>query len=241
MPNVPNTASKLDHLVILAASLDEGVAWCEATLGIIPGPGGAHALMGTHNRLVKVASPAFPRAYVEIIAIDPAATPSRGRGLRRWFDMDDPALREKVTQNGPQLVHWVASVPDASNASAAWRMLGLDRGPVLTASRLTQDGLLQWQITVRDDGQRLLDGTLPTLIQWGEIHPADNMPDSGVSLQAFQLQHPQGALLQAALQGVGLSRFEVHTGPAQLVAVLQTPKGRVTLCSSPCAQRPDHQ
>ena len=30
----------LDHLVVMAASLDEGVAWCEATLGVTPGPGG---------------------------------------------------------------------------------------------------------------------------------------------------------------------------------------------------------
>lgn len=227
-----NSTSKLDHLVILASTLDEGVAWCEATLGILPGPGGAHALMGTHNRLFHVASAAFPRAYVEIIAIDPAATPTRGRGLRRWFDMDDPALREGIAMDGPQLVHWVASVPDVSSASAAWRMLGLDRGPVLTASRQTPSGLLQWQITVRDDGQRLLDGTLPTLIQWGDVHPADTMTDSGVSLLSFQLQHPQGGLLEAALQGIGLQRFEVCTGPAQLVAVLQTPRGRVTLSSS---------
>jgi len=225
-------ASKLDHLVIYATRLDEGVAWCEATLGITPGPGGAHSLMGTHNRLIKVESAAFPRAYVEIIAIDPSATPTRGPGTKRWFDMDEPALREKISLHGPQLVHWVASVPDVSSASAAWRMLGIDRGPALTASRQTPGGLLQWQITVREDGQRLLDGTLPTLIQWGEVHPADTMPDSGVTLLTFQLQHPQGELLQAALQGIGLPRPEVHTGPAQLVAVLQTPKGRVTVCSS---------
>ncbi len=225
-------AAKLDHLVIYATRLDEGVAWCEAMLGITPGAGGAHPLMGTHNRLFKIASAAFPRAYAEIIAVDGTATPTRGPGTKRWFDMDDAALREKIALDGPQLVHWVASVPDVSSASSAWRMLGIDRGPALTASRQTSGGLLQWQITVREDGQRLMDGTLPTLIQWGEVHPADTMPDSGVSLLAFQLQHPQAALLQAALQGIGLPRPEVHTGPAQLVAVLQTPKGRVTVCSS---------
>ena len=34
----------VDHLVIAAATLDEGVAWCEATLGVTPGPGGRHAI-----------------------------------------------------------------------------------------------------------------------------------------------------------------------------------------------------
>jgi uncharacterized membrane protein YphA (DoxX/SURF4 family) len=41
----------LDHLVIMASTLAQGVAWCEATLGVTPGPGGEHPLMGTHNRL----------------------------------------------------------------------------------------------------------------------------------------------------------------------------------------------
>jgi hypothetical protein len=33
-------AGQLDHLVVAARTLDEGVAWCEATLGVTPGPGG---------------------------------------------------------------------------------------------------------------------------------------------------------------------------------------------------------
>ena len=102
----------LDHLVVAAATLAEGVAWCEATLGLTPGPGGAHALFGTHNRLMRLHSAEQPRAYLEIIAIDPAATATRLAPLRRWFDLDDPALRERLQREGPQLVHWVASVPD---------------------------------------------------------------------------------------------------------------------------------
>jgi hypothetical protein len=31
---------------------------------------------------------------------------------------------------------------------------------------------------VRPDGQRLVRGALPTLIQWGATHPADHLPDS---------------------------------------------------------------
>ena len=31
---------QLDHLVVGAASLAQGVAWCENTLGVTPGPGG---------------------------------------------------------------------------------------------------------------------------------------------------------------------------------------------------------
>ena len=69
MTTAPPLASRIDHLVVATASLAEGVQWCEKTLGITPGPGGEHPLMGTHNRLISVASPAFPLAYLEIIAI----------------------------------------------------------------------------------------------------------------------------------------------------------------------------
>ena len=65
--------ANLDHLVVMANTLDEGVAWCEATLGVTPGPGGEHPLMGTHNRLLRIDSDAFSRAYLELIAINSKA------------------------------------------------------------------------------------------------------------------------------------------------------------------------
>lgn len=220
-------SAALDHLVVVAATLDEGVAWCERTLGITPGPGGQHALMGTHNRLFSIANADFPLAYFEIIAIDPAA-PAPGR--RRWFDMDDAGLQERVHREGPQLVHWVARVDDASAAVAALRARDIDCGEVLAASRSTPQGLLQWQITVRPDGQRLFDGLLPTLIQWGDVHPATGMPASAVTLVSVALQHPQAGTLEPDLQAIGL-QVTVQTGPAKLCVRLQTPRGLFNICS----------
>ena len=227
-------APALDHLVVVASSLDEGVAWCEATLGITPGPGGEHPLMGTHNRLFSIASDAFPGAYFEIIAIHSVALQQALTGTSRWFDMDSPVLQAQVAAYGPQLVHWVARVPDAAVACSQLATLGLDRGPVRAASRETPHGTLQWQISVRDDGQRLLDGCLPTVIQWGEVHPTDRMPASGVQLQTFSLQHPQAALLGSAIAALGL-QTPVAQGPAALQVDLETPKGRVQLRSLPHA------
>jgi len=222
-------APTLDHLVVLAASLEDGVAWCEATLGVTPGPGGEHPLMGTHNRLLKIATPAFPTAYLEIIAINSVATPSIPTRARRWFDMDDPALRARVAQQGPTLVHAVVSVPDIHAAVAALGAQGLDRGEVLQASRPTDRGLLQWQITVRADGQRLFDGCLPTLIQWGSTHPTDHMPASGVTLHSLRVQHPQADTLRAAYLGFGWAAQAVDTGAPRLSAILQTPKGLIEI------------
>jgi hypothetical protein len=224
--------AQLDHLVVAARSLQEGVAWCEATLGITPSAGGEHPLFGTHNRLFRIATVNFPRAYFEIIAINSeasravntTATPQN----KRWFDLDSEELQSAI-KSSPRLVHFVASTSDVNKACAALRALGIDRGPALQASRMTPAGLLQWQITVRADGQRLFHGGLPTLIEWGDVHPANTMPDSGVTLQSLQMVSPQAAELQVAYEAIGLQGVEVTHGAANLVATLLTPKGLVTL------------
>ena len=223
--------NSVDHLVVLAPSLAEGVAWCEATLGVVPGPGGEHPLMGTHNRLIPVNTAAFPRAYLDIIAINREAVPQRAAGAKRWFDLDDETLQARLRTQGPQLAHWVAEVPDLPQALATLSAQGIDRGQVVAASRPTPQGLLRWQISVRDDGQRLLGGCLPTLIQWGDTHPTQGMADQGVALESLALAHPQAGALRQALDAVGLGAIPVHTGPARLQARLRTPRGPVNLIS----------
>ena len=227
--NPDSTSAGLDHLIVMADTLAQGVAWCEATLDVTPAPGGEHALFGTHNRLLAVASPAWPQAYLEIIAVNPGATPTR----RRWFDMDEAALRESVRTHGPRLTHWVARVPQLAAAAAAWAAQGLDAGDILAASRMTPRGLLQWQIAVRADGRRLLDGCAPTLIEWGAAaHPAASLPASGVTLQGLRLQHPRAAALQGALAVVGVPGVVVEAGAAAAISArLQTPRGVVEIGS----------
>ena len=228
----------MDHLVVLAANLEMGVQWCEATLGITPGPGGEHEKYGTHNRLFKMATPAYPTAYLEIIAINPHAVRPKKMQPTRWFDMDDATLQAAV-KTEPRLVHWVVNTPDIQAARMALRMQGIDRGPAVAASRRTSKGVLNWQISVRADGQRLFDGALPSLIQWGKpeatdpmrLHPRNTLPRSGVSLQSVAVTHPSAAKLQAAYEAIGLEGVSVSDGPANLVATLQTPKGLVQLQS----------
>lgn len=228
--------TQLDHLVVLAHTLEQGVQWCEATLGITPGPGGEHASYGTHNRLFKIATPANPFAYLEIIAIDPHAKgPAQGK---RWFDMDDAALQAAVATE-PRLVHWVANTSDIQAARIALKAQGVDRGPVVHAKRHSRKGVLHWQITVRDDGQRLFNGALPSLIQWGKadeaepmrLHPRNSLPRSGVALQSLSITHPSADKLQAAYAAIGLEGVALQTGPANITAELRTPKGVVRLQS----------
>jgi hypothetical protein len=206
--------------VVAARSLDEGVAWCEATLGITPGPGGRHPLMGTHNRLFAIGSETWPRAYFEIIAIDPDASPP---GRARWFGLD------RWQGDTPALVHWVARSTNLDMHRWGLVAAGFNAGDTLSAERAPPDGeLLRWRIVVPDDGRLLARGALPTLIEWTGSHPADRMPASGVRLTGLRLRGLPTAATQV-LQPRGVSNVD-GPGPA-LEAQLQTPRGPVTLVS----------
>lgn len=235
IPSIPAApTAELDHLVIAARTLDEGVQWCEATLGARPSGGGAHPLMGTHNRLLDVAGPGYPRCYLEVIAVDPQARPQREPPLRRWFDLDDEALQAAIAQQGPSLIHFVARVPDAAAVldALAREPVRIDRGHLLRASRQTPEGLLEWQMSVRDDGQRLFYGALPTVIEWGERHAHDQIARSDVVLESIEATHPRNDALRLALDAIGLSALPVQAGPPGLAATLRTPRGLVTLRSN---------
>jgi Glyoxalase-like domain len=238
--------TQIDHIVVVAQTLEQGVAWCEATLGITPQPGGDHPQFGTHNRIFKIATPSFPLAYFEIIAIKKAAaqainTPTTGKNElknTRWFDMDDAALQAAVAKE-PRLVHFVANTDDIQAGRAALKAVGIDRGAAVEASRPTRKGRLEWKITVRDDGQRLFNGALPSLIQWGKsgaaeplrLHPRNTLPRSGVSLQSVAVTSPTPEKLQAAYDAIGLAGVTLSEGAANITVTLKTPKGLVELQS----------
>ena len=233
MPPQPATAHAippgLDHLVVVAHTLADGVAWCESTLGVTPGPGGEHPLMGTHNRLLSVASPAFPAAYLEIIAINNIADSSTRTSGKRWFDMDFEPLMQRVESDGPQLAHWVVRVPDLAAALLPLNRVGLHPGDPVALSRGTPQGLLQWHITLRPDGVRPLGGCLPTLIQWGNSHPSSQLPASGVTLDALTIGHPQARVLTDALAALKAPAQVNHAPTPMMQAHLSTPAGLVTL------------
>ena len=209
---------EFDHLVVAARTLSEGVHWCEATLGITPGPGGKHPLMSTHNRVFSIGSDAFPNTFFEIIAIDPDAPPP---GRTRWFGLD-----AQDVSSGPRLVTFVARTTALDRTLAALRGIGFDAGPALAASRDTPLGLLRWRIAVRDDGAVLCGGAMPTLIEWGDRHPAASMPPSGAVLRSLTLRGVPRSALDSAQLAIA------ETPGAALEAHLDTPHGVVTLCSS---------
>ena len=222
-------ALALDHLVLAARTLAEGVAWCETTLGLRPEAGGQHGFMGTHNRVFSIASPSFPRAYFEIIAIDPSLpAPAHAR----WFDLDHAGLQRALAQ-GPQLVQWVARCDDIAAARTVLHAAGIDCGAVQQAERDTPGGLLRWQISVRADGRRPLGGAAPVLIQWGRVHPTDSLPGGGITLEALHLAGCPDALasvLPATIERMAPSAAAAAASPIRVR--LRGPRGLVTLEST---------
>jgi hypothetical protein len=219
--------TEVDHLVIAAESLAQGVAWCEEVLGVTPGPGGKHPLMSTHNRLLRLGGE-FANAYLEIIAIDPEAPPP---GRARWFGLDRPALQAAVRES-PRLVQLVARTAQAE--MLRWGLInrGIDPGRPLAAERQTPEGLLTWRIVVRDDGENACGGLLPTLIEWGGRHPTEAMPVSPLTLRSVTLAGlPPAAIELLKLRGVSTpAAGEAAPG---LRVVLDTPRGRIEWESLP--------
>lgn len=218
--------TETDHLVVVAHRLEQGVAWCEATLGVVPGPGGQHALMGTHNRLLAIGSAAHPQTYLEIIAIDPdAPAPARAR----WFGMDDGALQAAVRE-APRFVHVVARTARLEMLRWGLYNLGLVPGTPIAAQRDTPQGRLAWRIMLRDDGRIDTPFALPTLIEWQGAHPTRAMAGSALSLRSVCA----GALpdrVAAVLQWRGL-QVVPEPWPRWRV-VMDTPLGERTLDSWP--------
>jgi hypothetical protein len=209
--------AELDHLVVGAATLAGGIDYIAALTGVTPQAGGKHVTMGTHNALMRVGD----RAYLEIIAVDPAgAKPSRPR----WFDLDDVALLAELTEQ-PRLVHWVARTTDIERSAAA---CPLALGAVLPFER----GDYRWRLTVPDDGRRPARGVVPALIQWDvPLHPAQRLPASGVSIAQFAATHSDPKPVRAALAALGLddALHVTYDRETRLAAMLRTSRGVVTL------------
>ena len=207
----------LDHLVVAAATLEEGEDYVESRLGARPLRGGKHAAMGTHNSLLKLGE----KIYLEVIAIDPDGV---APGRPRWFGLDTAALRAAV-QGAPRLIHWVARTDDIFAAGRACRV---DCGQVHAMAR----GTFEWRITIPADGHLPGGGVLPTLIQWAdERHPTDAMPDAGIRLVALAGAHPEPDAIRSTLAALSLAdtlKVTFAVTP-RVAAMLRTARGPLVL------------
>lgn len=194
----------LDHIAVSAATLEEGVAYVEAALGVALGPGGRHAYMSTHNRLLGLG----PSDYLEVIAIDPAAPPVPHP---RWFRLDE-------FRGQPRLTNWICRVADLGAAlgaapAGAGRAVALARGD------------FRWRMGVPEDGRLPFDDCFPALIEWqGALKPQDRLADSGCRLTRLEIAHPDADALRPLL-ALADARVQCVTGAPALRATFLTPHG----------------
>ena len=204
----PSFTAHIDHLVIGTNDLASGTDWTESHLGAACDGGGAHPLMGTHNRLMRLAG----GPYLEVIAIDPDA-PSPDRP--RWFTLDREKTKSRFA-TGPGALCWVAAVSDIETAV---RQCGYDCGQITTVTR----GDLQWRLTIPDDGSLPAGGVLPSLIEWPEgMHPVTSLAETDIYLDTIHLTHPDPAHIEACLDRLGLASIAtVNSGDIAIAFSMQ--------------------
>lgn len=206
----------LDHLVFATPDVNETVAFFFDELGVRASAGGKHLGWGTHNALASLGD----GRYLEIVGPDPdQPDPEQARP----FAIDD--------LDGPRLMTWAISVPDAAAARLVAIEAGYDPGAANPMTRGTADGgVLRWSLTqppLGPDG-----GILPFVIEWGPgtPHPSGTAI-GGLTLGAFAAVHPHAEGLNNKLAALG-APLTVRTGPSPcLSAVLRGPHGEYELRS----------
>lgn len=206
--NLPVTATRLDHLVVTAPTLESGKEYVRRSLGVSPQMGGEHERMGTHNLLLRIGA----SAYLEVIAVNPAAPAARPR----WFDLD-----HLPPHAAPRLASWVVRTTDIDRIG---KVAQLPIGPVETMSR----GDLHWLIALPENGSLILDGLCPYLIQWvSREHPASRLPDLGFQLLSLHAVHPEPERVVDYWRSLDLEDPPVISRgePPRLEAHFATPSG----------------
>lgn len=203
----------LDHLVYAVSDLESGVSDLERRLGVRASPGGSHRGLGTRNALLALG----PECYLEVIGPDPEQT---APPAPRPFGID--------RLEAGRLVAWAVKAADLERRVERARQAGYDPGEVRAMSRQRPDGVrLEWRLTLRSEPAG--DGLVPFLIDWGSTESPAQRAARGCRLINLHALHPRVPHVATLLQALDVE-LALDPAPApELVAVLETPLGRVEL------------
>ena len=216
--------TRLDHLVVAASTLEQGVSYIRETLGVDIPEGGEHPLMGTHNHVMRIGE----NIFIEVIAVNPVAPPP---SRPRWYGLDDPTIQLSLAKR-PRLVTWAANTNDLEQLQAN---TPIAIGEITPVSR----GDLSWLFAVPEDGRLLAGGFVPNVLQWKtDGHPAANMADLHCRLSKLTIHHPYADWLQSIFNAMQLSDQVVvesisNDAQAYMSAEFETPNGVVVLDTRP--------
>lgn len=208
------SASRLDHLIFGAPTLEQGVALVEERCGVRAAFGGQHPGKGTHNALLSLG----PGVYLEIMAPDPEQPAPTDHP--RWLGIDE--------LDRPRMLTWSAKGERLTDLAQRAAQRGIDLGAIADGGRDRPDGTsLRWQLS--DPFATRQGGVLPFFIDWGSSpHPGDSAP-AGLQLIEFRAEHPDPDRVRTQLRHLDCV-IDVQRGPdPALVAVLEGPGGRLEL------------
>jgi hypothetical protein len=199
-----------DHLLWGAADLDVAIAALAERTDVHAAAGGPLPQLGAHDAIAGLGR----RRFLELIAPDPA--------LRHGA-----LARQLAGMKTPRLIMWAARTPSAARTAARAEAEGYQVA-VVRGRRTRRDGrVVRWtDVFITGHGA----GTLvPFFVQWhDDTHPADEGP-AGLRLRALRAETPRAEALRAVLKALDV-HVAVRKAPrARLVAVLDTPRGRVEL------------
>jgi hypothetical protein len=207
----------VDHLIYAVPDLAAGVGEIEDRLGVKSTLGGPHPGRGTRNHLLSLGE----TTYLEIIGPDPEQDQP---GSPRPFGIDDLGAGGL---GGGGLVTWAIHPPDLEAVVAKARESGYDPGEILSMSRQSPGGLLEWRLTMRLE--REAGGLVPFLIDWGETPNPAQTSAVGCSLVDLRAEHPNPDGVGRTLAVLEVSLDVSRAPKAALIALLKTPNGEIEL------------
>lgn len=188
----------LDHLVIACADPDAAAADLERQVGLRPGGGGRHDILGTFNRLVWLGD-----SYLELIGVF-----DRDLAEHSWIGA--PSVR--ALDAGGGLATWSVATDDIDGDVARLNAGGAALAESIAGERRRPDGaVVRWRLSV----PRELGPERPPFLIEHDPAAAEWSPDER-AMRATEV-HPLGAPIRLEMLELGIA-----DAPGMIAALMRT-------------------
>ena len=211
----PEAPASLDHILLGASDLEQGIAFVEKGTGVRAAAGGSHPGAGTRNALLSLGT----QRYLEIIAPD----------------LEQAAQANALHSNlaslvEPRLVGWASHTGDIAAVAKRLAVAGIAADGPNDGSRVRPDGkTLRWK-TLRLEDDR--GGLLPFFIEWSRdtVHPSVDAPH-GERLGSLVMESPNVAELRDIFHKLGIEAPLRGGAKSRLLARIAGPRGSMEMTS----------
>ncbi len=180
---------ELDHLVIAAPCLQEGVNYLQSRLHVTALPGGRHPELGTVNAIL----PLRGRSYLEILAPDSNAKPvetALGYQLQNLAE--------------PRIAAFALRSDNLEELCRRAQVCGIGTPLIENESRTRPDGVqLSWRTLTFDDPE--FQYSLPFYIDWQRADHPSGLSAGEYAIETFCVCHPHDDRLRAIFGKLGIA------------------------------------